>query len=340
MSETATRLEDIDLFGTDDDLPPNDDLDTENNLDLNDPDLDDDPNLDDLDDLDNQDDALGEGDNPIEGEDISTITQLATELGIEPGTLYDLQVPMGDGVEPVSLSEMKDAYQESQRSTQALGDERAAFEQEKIDFNNQISQRQTQAQQVDQRMIDAESQLRQINETYNNIDWVSFERDNPAEAVLQKQKFQEAYSKASSDRDELVSHITQENQTAQENYLNSQRVQLGKLIPEWKDRKTYDEDRVAIRSLLTEYGFSEGDIKEIRDAKAIKLINDFAKLKSGVRNAKPNKDPKEISAVLKTGRLRQVAKNNKSKMDTLVKRAAASSDRKVKAAAVTELLNS
>ena len=32
MSETATRLEDIDLFGSDDDLPPNDDLDTENDF--------------------------------------------------------------------------------------------------------------------------------------------------------------------------------------------------------------------------------------------------------------------------------------------------------------------
>ena len=273
-----------------------------------------------------------------DGDDIESITDLSKHIGVEAKDLYALKIPMGEGIESVTLSQLKDSYQDTQRNSDQLSSDRQAFEVEKSDFKNQQRLSSQKSTDVDQRLTNAEAALSEINNTYNSLDWTRFEQEDPGNASLQKQKLQEAFNQALSQRDGVKATITAEAQQQEQVYNNEQVAYLRANIPEWNKPDIYSSEKQQIKDVLVEYGYTQSDIDSLRDGKTIRLVNDLARLKKSIRNAKPV--PKsETSKVLKAGSLRRVAKSDNKDQDKLYKNAANSKDRRVKEAAIHKLLN-
>jgi hypothetical protein len=76
----------------------------------------------------------------------------------------------------------------------------------------------------------------------------------------------------------------------QERYMNEQHGLMLEAIPEFKDQATFAEAKKGIEALATEYGISDA-VAQIADHKIVKLLNDFAKLRQGIKAAKDNVKP-------------------------------------------------
>ena len=143
-------------------------------------------------------DALEETEQQEEepGVAIKTLSELAEAIEVDNDFLYNIEVPMPDGQEPVSLSALKDAYQgkletQTVASTQ-LEVERKAFEEEKERFGQQ----QVQMQQMPEELLNAEAEVRAISSQYQGFDWTELEKLDPGRAALEKQNFATRYSQA------------------------------------------------------------------------------------------------------------------------------------------------
>lgn len=282
----------------------------------------------------------GEGNSEGDGEgEINSITDLAKAIEVEPSMLYDLEIPMRDGMEPVTLSELKDAYHEMKSGGDPLAKDRAQLEQDRLAFQNELVQQQGQQKFVDETMMKADQEVNSILASYDQIDWQRFETENPAEAVLQKQKFQEAYNSAVGRKEAASNEITARQQQFQQNYLIGQQHKTLDLIPEWKDRTVFNDDRIALRTFISQYGFSEQEISNIGEARLVKFAYDFMKLKNSVDKASPKKieNARKISR-LKTGPLKVAKKGQK--VDQLMAAGIKTTDSRKKASVITELLNS
>ena len=155
---------------------------------------------------------------------------------IPDGVDYDLVVPISNG-EPVTLGQLKDAYQDQQRITLEVQERENAI-------------------------------MAQMNELQEMSQHVQLPPERLA-AIKQRQ----------------------------EQYLMQEHGRMLEAIPEFKDQAAFSEAKKAIDALAADYGISE-EVGKIANHKIVKLLNDFAKLRQGIRAAKDNvkplrgKDPK------------------------------------------------
>lgn len=88
----------------------------------------------------------------------------------------------------------------------------------------------------------------------------------------------------------------QQRQTA---YLQEQHGLMLQAIPEWKDQSAFEKGRAAIFDLGKEYGV---DLSRVTDHKVVKMLRDFATLKSAIKSAKASvrqvkqPEPKAVQA--------------------------------------------
>lgn len=83
---------------------------------------------------------------------------------------------------------------------------------------------------------------------------------------------------------ELHEKITQQ----QRAHLQAQHGLMIGAIPEWQDAAAFERGRAAIFDLGTEYGV---DLTRVSDHKVVKMLHDFARLRSAVKTAKANVKP-------------------------------------------------
>jgi hypothetical protein len=327
------RLEDIDLSGGDQNNDPEDNSNNSEDL-LKDDLL---TNNQEVDDVGNIEDG-DEGESQSDGIDVKTLGDLATAIEVDPASLYDLEIPMQNGLDSVTLAELKDAYQAMKSGDDPLALDRQKFEQDKIDFHNQTLQVNAVNKQSNAEIDSAKAEMTSIQSSFDQIDWAEFEKQNPAEAVLQKQKFGEAYNAANYKFQSAQQQLQQSmhNQQLQYNQQESQKVI--QLIPEWSDRKKFEDDKPLLRAFISKYGFSDQEITNIGEARLIKFAYDFMTLSNSVDNASPKKidNVRKLSS-LKSGPLRIPKKGKKT--DELVKAGIATTNPRAKASIITELLN-
>ena len=196
---------------------------------------------------------------PEEPEDtvVSNIAELAESLGVDASQLYDLHIPLQNGTDgesvKVTISELKDAYQKQQLGTDSFAEERQTFEAEKAQFHAQQIQLQGVQQQANEAIQQVDTELAQIEASFSQIDWSKFEQENPAEAVLQRQKFDQAYAHAQQRKKVVVGEFEGRQQQAQNEYMMGQQRQTLEMIPEWKDKTVFESERVELRSFLHDY---------------------------------------------------------------------------------------
>ena len=207
----------------------------------------------------------------------------------EPETdRYTVKVD-GDELE-VTLDELKAGYSRQRdytRKTQELSQQRKTLEQE-----------QQQARQAQQQFMYLAQQAQQqiAMSAQQEPDWDALYRDKPLEAprIEREWKIQQERRQVLAQQYQQAA-LQQQQQTVAEQLRESQE-QLPKVLPEWQDHETAKKERAAMREMLLETGFDEGQVSQIYDWRVVVLLRDALKYrqaekrKQGMRPAAEKKD--------------------------------------------------
>lgn len=355
---TVGTVRDGDVVGKIDELLSDDideNLDTDENVDDYEPDLEnsgdddlEDENLDDDDDQDDDDEGDGESDNDEdEDEDesdesdigeIESISQLAEHFDSDESTIYGLNVPMGDGLKSVTISELKDSYMSKERDQRQFSDAQQKFDQA-VKAQHKQWEEQQKVPELNEQVLAAATNVRAIQQANANFDWEALEQTDPTQAILQKQKVNEALIVAKKEHQSALKILSNKRKNALDNMKAYERNKTLDIIPEWSDISTYQKDADRMGPLMESYGFTPDEVNNIYDHRLTKFVRDFMILKEQVKDAdvvkkKLRKVPKKL--VSSNANARKTAKKvarNKS-----FDNAKNSKDDRVKANAISQLL--
>ena len=136
---------------------------------------------------------------------------------------------------------------------------------------------------------------------------------------------------------EIPPGLQQQATQKQNEHLQREQAAMLKAMPEWNDRETYDRDRSAILEVAGQYGFSESDVGQIMDHRAVKLLRDMARLSTKIEDAE--KLPQQVHKQAVKGK-KPRARTKKSDLDSLVDSAIKSNNDDLKLSAIDNLLRS
>lgn len=251
------------------------------------------------------------------------VNSLAKAIEVEPEFLYEVKIPMPDGMESISLSELKDDYTELKRTAAAGKDlleaERAAFEEEKSKTIEEINRQ----QQVPQEIAEKQIALFALTQQFQSINWEELEKENPGQAALDKQNMILAHQSAQAELQGAVDKHQKEAKERHDAYMTQQRAKMFETIPEWKDDTVRLSDQAEMRTMLKGYGYEDNQITNITDSRALKMARDLwllqrkskkalettqrllkipKPLKSGARNPIANSSSKKTGKIIEQGK--------------------------------------
>ena len=218
--------------------------------------------------------------------------QLAEAIDWDTKDLYEgLVIPLDDGQEALPLGELKNNYQNLTR-------ENATMKTQLEEQGGQLQQAQSgfsQNQQVSAEMLQAHSYLESINRMEQSTNWKELEELDAADAVLKRQKFQQARA----DVQGQIQLLTQQQEQAKAVYLQQAAVKMVEIIPGWSDAKAKQADQDVIRAHMQTAGFVDQEINQIADPRVMGLLKELIDLRSKVAAAgeavkKVRKAPKVI----------------------------------------------
>jgi len=188
---------------------------------------------------------------------------------------YGMKVPMPGGAEPVTLGELKDAYQEKQDLTLDLTDRenRLAIEYDKVKDLAQMAD-----------SLDPEA------------------------------------------RERLQVHAQQE--------FEKEQVKLANIMPELSTPEGVKAVREDLYQLGSEYGVSNDQIDQVKDAVTIKMMHDYAKLRKSIKAAKETVKPLK-NANVKAGK----GRSNVSNIDAAITKAKQTGSHQDQTAAIDALIS-
>ncbi len=202
-----------------------------------------------------------------EGEDTETEVD---EEEAEEEPLYSVSI---DGEEyEVNLDELRNGYQRQQvftRRMQEIAKEREVVRQETDQAR----------QQRDEYAKQLEVYGGQIQQTIQKEpDWRALSEQGYSEKDLFLAKAEWDKQKAELDRVQLeqqriTSEQAKENEARMREYLASQRQEMIERIPSWKDEEKRDAERVEVVKYAQRIGFTEDEIANATDARAIELLH-------------------------------------------------------------------
>jgi hypothetical protein len=171
------------------------------------------------------------------------------------------------------------------RKTQKLAEERKALEAESQHVK-------AEREQYAQGLQALKTQLATAQEP----DWAKLADEDPIEFVKQKELHRDRKEKLAlveQEQRKVAELQTYEQQRALQTYIQDEQVKLTQAIPEWKDAKTAQTEKEKIASFALSLGYSEADIAQIYDHRAVVALRKAAlydevmsKAKSQVEKAK------------------------------------------------------
>ena len=243
---------------------------------------------------------------------------------------------MPGGIESKTIGEIKDEYTD-------FVNQKKQFDAKIQDYERQIQshiqplQGQVSPELANQ-MEQTKTDIASIEQSYQQIDWAKFEQEDPGNAALQKQKFQEAYNTATAKTTQLQQQAQKSQQDNLGLVLQQEQQKLMKLVPEWTDKIVAQKEAVEVQQILGEYGFLPQEIDKVIDSRQLKLIVDFMRLKKGLKNASPSK-VKEKSKTLRSGSLQLRNRAKDKDVAEIFKKAKASRDPRDHVKAVSHILS-
>lgn len=211
-------------------------------------------------------------------EEIHSLSDLATHLGVDVADLYNVTLPVTapDGSKrEVTLGEWKDAFQEHE----ALRSERRKFEDQVQKAQTEIVQK---AQNLDAAYIQADSMIKtaekQILGEIDGPEMIQLRASNPAEYAAKKQEYKERLAELQNMRQQAITGYQQQMQenhqkmeAQRQEYLRSQAALLPQLIPEWRDEKTRESERSELSQYLVSAGFPQQQVDSIDNASIVAI---------------------------------------------------------------------
>lgn len=175
-----------------------------------------------------------------------------------------------DGQElEVTLDELLKGYSRTAnytRKTQALAEERKAFEAEQTAVR---AERAEYAERLKQLEIALQSLAPQ------EPDWDQLANENPEEfprAWAQWQAHQRNLEKVRQEAERVTAQQREDMIKAHNAVVQSERAKLLEAIPEWKDDKVRSKEKAELAKYATDAGFSEEQLKQVTDHKVFLLL--------------------------------------------------------------------
>jgi len=193
----------------------------------------------------------------------------------------------GEEVE-VPEDELLKGYSRTQdytRKTQMLAEQRKAAEQE---FEAVRSERAQYAQLLGQLAAKLESQP-QVDESLQYTDPIAY-----AQQLSQVMQYRQQKQAVEQEQQRLAQMQQQEQAAYMQKYLAEQQERLTMLIPDWVDADTAKAEKAKIRETAKQYGYSDDELAELYDARAVALMRDAMKYRELVakrQEVKPKADP-------------------------------------------------
>lgn len=232
-----------------------------------------------------------------EGPAVSNLTELAEAVEVDTAFLYGLEVPMGDGLKPMTIGELKDAATHISRSNAELEREKVAVEamREKVSYDEEINELVTRLKLSREAFEQAAA--------YRN----EYAKKDAGAVALAVQEFNERIKKMEDEIEQKKLEYQEKASEREEQYKAHERTLLRDKIPEWKDADVVRKDLEAIWSLAGEYGFTPQELGNLVDHRAIMVLRDLAKVKDRIaaargvpKTVKKMKLPKRLKSVTKT----------------------------------------
>ena len=148
---------------------------------------------------------------------IDSLGDLAKAIEVDNEFLYNIKVPIGDGLEPVSISQLKDSFKNKSDDIQAreaeLEQQREEFSKEREQQEAQLHQSSLQAHEMPAELMEAEAEIKALQHSYNTFDWASLEQSDPGRAALLKQNLATEFAQAKAKAEGIRQNIQQTQQS-------------------------------------------------------------------------------------------------------------------------------
>lgn len=285
-------------------------------------------------------DPLGEGE---DGHDvtISSLTDLAGHLGIEPEQIYGLKIKLNGSGDEISISDLKDRIQDATNQSNELKQARGRLlelEQERNTVLSQMGQLRNQAMQLDEEGQSSWSEMKAIEFEYQRINWDKLEEMDPGRAALEKQKLLQRHAEAKGKVEQAMGrfNVVRQQQAMQAKQYHD--TELLKRVPDWADPEKAQKDLTAIISWAQRgYGFTDQELSQAidwrqRDVLRKAYLYDEIQKELGALQAEP---PKQI----KGGITLRSSSKKATEVKNLVDKAKTSGNRRDKVTAAKALLD-
>ena len=176
----------------------------------------------------------------------------------------------GEEIE-VTLDELQKGYSRQAdytRKAQALAEQRRAVEQE-------IAQARAEREYYQQTLQQLQQQV--MTQQEREPDWDQEYDKDPIRAARLEREWRvrkEQQARVMQEQQRVALQQQQEQAMQMQRLVAEQRQRLPELIPEWQDEQVAAQEREGIRKLLAETGFTDAEIAQIYDARAVALARD------------------------------------------------------------------
>lgn len=212
--------------------------------------------------------------------EIADLDGLAAHLGVDPAELYNVAVPYTKNGERAefTLGDIKDKFQAfeeaneiREQSSKQLEAYRAAEQRLATMIQEQTAQTAQYVQQVEQMAL----------APFMNTDWNTLRVQNPGEFINKSQQLQQVQAQlaqmkqraAESVNGMLEKHKEQQKALMVQREAREQQALL-KAIPEWRDPKVADAERLELAEFMLSRGYTVEEIEAVDDHRALLLVRD------------------------------------------------------------------
>ena len=226
----------------------------------------------------------------------------------------------------VSFDELLKGYSRQSdytKKTQELSNDRKQFESLEKQYNDEISQIQTERQQYMEALNQVIENSMGGMEQYANTNWEELKTLDPLEYITKKEEHREAQEKVQAfQRDREVANQKQaaEFQKSQAAMLQEEHSKLVEALPEWGNATKQKKLAANLKSYALGAGFSEQELNSLVDHRSVLVLLKASKY-DAMQNADiKSKKLKNTPKVVRSGRGKSKSDSDKGKRTAKMKR--------------------
>lgn len=229
----------------------------------------------------------------------------AEEEVIEQELPDDLTIKVKlDGEETeVTLDELRKGYSrysDYTRKTQALAEERKAFQSEAEAIRMERAQ-------YAELLPALKAQLEVQSEA--EPDWDTLYNEDPIEAARLERHWRKSHQERSAklqaieaEQKRVMEETAKEQQRALSEFVEAERAKLPEVIPEWKDEKVMQSEAQELRAWAMNNGFSERDLAALVQASHVSILRKAMMFDKGQKKVEKVKAaPKRVAKIVRPG---------------------------------------